>query len=258
MRLAQLARKIGITQGEIVEVLTKSGFHTQENGNTKLGQEEIDYLYAHYKIDTNTDSDSEDNLEIEGDSTSTEEEEVLEQTADIEEIPDPLQKDDMEVSAEDATTDEEEPSALLEQESEPEIIRAKKVKLEGIKVVGKIDLPELVEPKEVEKPVKEEKKEARPAKRHKERRKGRKKPSYSEKVKKEEQRAERERKKTKQLIKEKKKRHYFEKVQPKVAATPKKKTSKKKFANTAPKKVKPQYKNPIRKFWAWLNGEYDV
>lgn len=259
MRLAQLARKIGITQGEIVEVLTKSGFHTQENGNTKLGEEEIDHLYAHYKIDTKTDSDSEDNVEIELDSTSSEEEEEgLEQTADIEDIPDPLQKDDMGVSVEDATPDEEEPSELHEQESEPEIIRAKKVKLEGIKVVGKIDLPEPVEPKETEETTKEKKRPVKIERRRKERKKGRKKLSYSEKVKKEELKAERDKKQKERLIKQKKKQHYFENVQPKVAAKPRKKTSKKKVQNTVPKRVKPQYKNPLRKFWAWLNGEYDV
>ena len=257
MRLAQLARKIGITQGEIVETLSNKGFKIEENGNTKLSQQELDLIFDHYNLDVQNDT-SEKELateDIEEDTSEAESEVIIEETEHVEDLPEP-QTEDVVASQEYISVEAEDKTEL--QQPEPEVIRAKKVKLEGIKVVGKIDLPEPVEPKQTEESVKEKTKDIKPKRRRNERRKQRKKLSYSEKVKKEEQKAEREKKKKKRLIKEKKKKHYFEKVQPKVAAKPKKKASKKKFTSTAPKKVKPHYKNPIRKFWAWLNGEYDV
>ncbi len=256
MRLAQLARKIGITQGEIVEVLSKNGFQTAENGNTKLEQEEIDLLYNHYKIDPTVEGDDEDTTEIEPDTSEAQDQ--IKETSDVDEIAESSQKQDPEDTSEHINVEESKTQESQDPEIEPEIIRAKKVKLEGIKVVGKIDLPEPVAPKETEETTKEKKRPVKIERRRKERKKGRKKLSYSEKVKKEELKAERDKKQKERLIKQKKKQHYFENVQPKVAAKPKKKTSKKKFENTTPKRVKPQYKNPLRKFWAWLNGEYDV
>lgn len=276
MRLAQLARKIGITQSEIVRVLSENGFETNENGNTKLSDKELTLIYDHFNID-NSPEMSDSNIE------KTESENIAEQTnesTDLEdnntenlietehnEEPDPDQITESSVELQDPTDIEPSPANDDSVEAqgeveEKEVIRAKKVKLEGIKVVGKIELPEPKQSEEAETETKEAEKE-KPTRKKAERKsrkknKGRKQLSYSDKVKREEEQALKEKKRKERRIKEKKKKHYFEKVQPKVAAKPKKKTSKKKVQNTAPKRVKPQYKNPIRKFWAWLNGEYDV
>lgn len=275
MRLAQLARKIGITQSEIVNVLSGKGLEISENGNSKLSEEEVELIYAHFNIESEQDTPLSDAVEtpqtIE-EPVAAEEEESKEAQTDIAEVEQP-KVDDNEIAAglkEESTSDEPDSAKHLtstdpgpsdeEIEAEKEVIRAKKVKLEGIKVLGKIELPEPKEKLEEEpkEPKKEKLLKKKTDKRNKRKSKGRKQLSYSEKIKREEEQALREKKKKERRIKEKKKKHYFEKVQPKVAAKPKKKTTQKKVKNTTPKRVKPQYKNPIRKFWAWLNGEYDV
>lgn len=250
MRLAQLARQLGITQSDITSALAKHGFEEKTHGNSKLEPEEIEALYKHFNYQAETKEQKEPDTSPEVNTTNTSE--STSPSIDSEEEPKP--NDRLEESKE---------IEIDREISEPtEIIRAKKVKLEGIKVVGKIDLPE---PKEKEtkeeKPVDERPQRVRSRKsnyKKDNKNRGRRKLSYEEKLKKEAKRIEREKEARKRKIKDKKKKHYFEQVQPKSKPVKaKKKTKKKHTVNTFQKKDKPQYKNPIRKFWAWLNGEYD-
>jgi hypothetical protein len=150
-----------------------------------------------------------------------------------------------------------------------EHIKAKKVKLEGIKVLGKIELPakpvkstsveQASESPEV-RAVKAEPtpKMARPDyrktdHRHKPEKKA---LSYEEKLKLEEITRQKERLKKVEAEKEKKQRFYEKHIAPK---TPKK--SPKKHAVVEKKVTVKQepvsYKNPLQRFWAWINGKYD-
>jgi hypothetical protein len=82
--------------------------------------------------------------------------------------------------------------------------------------------------------------------------------SYEEKLKREERKKILAQQRAKKLKKEQKKMHYIKNVQSNVAPTRiKKKRRKTDQSDLKPVKVRPVYKNPIRKFWAWLNGEYD-
>jgi len=255
MRLAQLARQLGITQSDITSALTKHGFEEKTHGNSKLEHEEIDVLYKlfNYQQEINEQKESDTSPEANTDASW---EKAL---TSIDSKEEPKANDRSDEIDKDERKDEEN----NQENSKPtEIIRAKKVKLEGIKVVGKIDLPE---PKEKE--TKEEKSVAEKPQRDRSRKsnfkkgsknRGRRKLSYEEKLKKEAKRIEREKEARKKKIKDKKKKHYFENVQPKSKPVKSKKKAKKKhIVRTFQKKEKPQYKNPIRKFWAWLNGEYD-
>ena len=266
MRLAQLARKIGKTQNEIVEVLKDKGHDVNENGNSKLSDEAIMVIHDHFgivEVEAEPEAeDTEDDVvvvnEESNESLVDNTDRKHEPTDEIEERSD-VENDNIELPPANNEVENETHSEETK-EAEREIIRAKKVKLDGIKVLGKIELPEpkekeASETNETKNEERTSKKAARKSKRHI---KGRKKISFTEKVKREEEKAAREKKKKEKRIKEKKKQHYFKNVQPKVAPKPKKKTATKKVRSTTPKRVKLQYKNPIRKFWAWLNGEYDV
>ena len=152
------------------------------------------------------------------------------------------------------------------------MIKVRKVKLEGIKVVGKIDLPEKPvketlddsnDSEEIiaEKPVKESRaaKESFDRKRTKKSRGTKQKQlSYEERQKLQEREKFRARRKKEYEEKKRKKKFYEENLQPKLNLTPKKNKKKQNTVSThkSKKKVAP-HKNPIRRLWAWLNGEYD-
>lgn len=150
-------------------------------------------------------------------------------------------------------------------EDESAVIRAKLVKLEGIKVVGKIDLPPPPQPK-----VKEEKdtntessegntKSYRGRKSRKNHR-NRKPESLKEKQEREKRKQERERKAQEKKIKAKKKQHYIEKLEKGQGNKPtssKRTKSQKRKATENRKPMIQKSKNPVKRFWHWLNGKYD-
>ena len=176
-----------------------------------------------------------------------------------------------------------------------DVIKVKKIKLEGIKVLGKIDLPAPPEPKAKEEPTEkieeqpkaEEEKKPRglygdylnktqkPRKVVHERRKPRKPLSFTEKQELEKKRLEREKEKELILLKKKKKEHYNQKVVLKKDVSKELKTKKVQEVQeiqeveevqktVIPAKIKaptdkvaPKKGNVISRFWAWLNGEYD-
>ena len=168
--------------------------------------------------------------------------------------------------------------------SDVSLIKHKKVKLEGIKVIGKIELPKPPEPKveeEVEKEVEilenenkapEKPKEKQPQglygeflNKKKTIRHNKREPqkrrilSFSEKQERDKKRQEEEQKKQLRKVKQKKKQHYREKVNIESSPPVKRKVKRTKSAsetktNQAENVVK---RNPLKKLWNWLNGEYD-
>jgi hypothetical protein len=148
------------------------------------------------------------------------------------------------------------------------LIKAKKVKLEGFKVVGKIDLPEKVKKEDPaaestdgeEKVIKKPERPNRKFDRDRKKNKGatlRNTLSYEERMKREEREKLRQRKKKEREAKLRNKKLYEETIQSKVSKTPKKKSGKKKFLAGQEKSEVKIHKNPIKRLRAWLNGQYD-
>ncbi|MEL6561643.1 MAG: hypothetical protein AAFQ94_25875 [Bacteroidota bacterium] len=150
-------------------------------------------------------------------------------------------------------------------EDESAVIRAKLVKLEGIKVVGKIDLPPPPQPK-----VKEEKEEnaesgtanqrSHRGRKSRKNNRNRKPESLRQKQEKEKRKQERERRAQEKKVKAKKKQHYIEKLEKghinKIATSKRTKSQKRKAAENRKPMIQ-KSKNPVKRFWHWLNGKYD-
>ncbi|MGK7390368.1 MAG: hypothetical protein ACNS60_08450 [Candidatus Cyclobacteriaceae bacterium M2_1C_046] len=247
MRLAQLARKLDIPKTEIIKFLSSRNISIETHGNTKVDQEYVDLLESKFGKKPSEEKP-----------VSSSEEVVS---------ADPKKPQD---EASDEKTEELKPEPTSEIQEKPvEVIRPKKVKLQGIKVLGKIELPEPAKKKEEEEdkgnaediaqteitPKKHVRKDSR--KYIKKDRKPRRELSLEEKQKRAEQKRLREERKRKKELKEKKKRFYEKQVLAKVSPTKKSKKKKKEEPVQSTKKQVVKPKNIFRRFWAWLNGEYD-
>ncbi|MGB3466379.1 MAG: hypothetical protein WBA74_13960 [Cyclobacteriaceae bacterium] len=150
--------------------------------------------------------------------------------------------------------------AILDRDAEGnEVIRAKLQKLEGIKVVGKIELPPPPKPKE--KSEEDNKNKERKSKRESSDKRRRKPETLKDKQEREKRREERERKKLEKQLKAKKRKHYIKKIEKKGANKPssskniRKATKSDNNKNRQP--VNQKSRNPVKRFWHWLNGKYD-
>ncbi|HPH46137.1 MAG TPA: hypothetical protein PKU83_03965 [Chryseolinea sp.] len=132
MRLGQLARKISIRQTDIVDFLAKSDVVISSESNARVEDEHVKFILAHFapsfleeKIESNEvllpEEKSEEIVEVSVPSPIVEEAEVI-QNIEIVEV------------ASSSTEDQK--------EEKVEVIKAPKVDLPGLKVIGKIDLPE--------------------------------------------------------------------------------------------------------------------
>lgn len=178
---------------------------------------------------------------------------------------DSITPDEISVTIKDSATIDDEINTERYVEDESAVIRAKLVKLEGIKVVGKIDLPPPPKPKEKEdqtvtgetlqpgrKPLK--------GKNNRKNSNKRKSESLKDKQEREQRRQERERKALERKIKEKKKKHYIEKIEKVHVAKPSQSSIVKPKKEKSIRNRKPMIKkskNPVKRFWHWLNGKYD-
>jgi hypothetical protein len=157
---------------------------------------------------------------------------------------------------------------------EIELIKAKKVKLEGIRVIGKIDIPEKV--KKVQ--TRDEESKTTPSKNDlksdasinsdKQKKKfktqkslkaekNRKPLTYEEKLKLEEKEKVRLQKQKARKDKERKKKFYLKNIQPKTLGQPKKKRKNSIDEGLSSRPKDAVQKNLLRRFWDWLNGVYD-
>jgi hypothetical protein len=289
MRLTTLARKIQITPTKLIEFLTKQNIKIDNGINTKLDDEIVRMTMEEFMPDAIEEPRS---MEIEVPEIGTIEAiaeplEILE--TETKEAPEAIAIE-AEVIQEVVVQEESVPAVSdIKQKPEPkagtiedlemslsediELIRAKKVKLEGIKVVGKIELPE--KPKKAEAKADEENaeeqptenaesKKVRPPKERKKLdkqrnhngKKSRKPLSYEERLKIEEREKRRIRKQKERKEKERKKKYYLENIQPKTTGQTRKKKKQSVEIASGSKKAA-EYKNPLRRLWAWLNGEYD-
>ena len=259
MRLGQLARQLGITQKEIIDFLNQEGIEVASGSNTKIDDITSSKVIEHYAPEPMTGEEKlDEKATIEH---RQESQEITESDDSIEQSHSPQNENS------DIAQKLELPVKESNDSDEIEVIRVKKIKLEGVKVVGKIDLPELVkneksasetEDGQTKNSIPEERRKNK----HKRKRRDRKEKqyiSYEEQLRREEREHERKKRALAKKRKESKTRYYYDKVQ--VAAAPKKVrlSTTEEISSTETPSVpdKPRYRNPIRRFWAWLNGEYD-
>ncbi len=116
MRLGQLSRKLGIHTSKIIDFLASKDIVINEDSNTRIEDEYVTWITQKYAPQ----------LMAEVSNTLSEEKiEPIIHTALVEEIAPP----------------EEQPAAL-EAAPLPELIKAPKIELSGLKVLGKIEIPE--------------------------------------------------------------------------------------------------------------------
>ena len=140
-RLSQVARKLNVGRNTILEYLAEKGFEVDANPNSKINQDQYDMLARKF-ADAAHDKEEASELTIGGN--------VEDLVIKADKPEEPKKKEDERILIKDNVA----PT------SEPEKISVKP-KLEGPKVVGKIDLEKKPKPKEEEKPVKEEEKEVK-------------------------------------------------------------------------------------------------
>ncbi len=299
MRLGQLARQFDITPQEIVSYLKTKGVDANPHPNSKLNEEEERLVMEHFDIlpvveevdeiieetpalsaepvvDTKAINQEEEIVWDAEDSTieaepasPIQEETTLSPTEGLDEKEEEEKEEEKKI--EDipvATVDE-----ILADESETlakkvALIKAPKVELQGLKVLGKIELPQ---PKTKEQSTEEEEvkgaKKEKPEKTGKGKFANRKPLSPEQREKKRQELREKNRKKQeweahKQKLRESRQKKaareefYKKQVLANVAVDSdvkpvKKKTKKKQSAPKAPKKPAP--KTVLGKFWRWLN-----
>lgn len=288
MRLTSLARKIQITPSKLVAFLEQNKIEIDNGINTRLDDEVIAMVMKHYNLEAPKMESNPDESELEKADTSNYEPEIPIDDNIEENVHPQLEKvsNDFESPNEaDVSIDQE---LLQVKEAEPKIgtvddleeglvkdidlIKAKKIKLEGIKVIGKIELPE--KPKK-EVPAQDEtdaetdtkNEESKSPKRknqqkhQKDQKRGKRSGltiSYEEKLKREERIKRRQLKLKMNEEKARKRDHYLKNVQAKsTASIPRKKKKKQSQQEYSGQKITVVSKNPIKRFWAWLNGAYD-
>ena len=129
MRLGQLARKLSLRPSQLVDFLAENNIHSEEGSNTRLADEHTKLIVEHFAPE------------------SLEEimKPAVEETPQIAEAETEIMQAESIVTVSEQKTEEEEPVVLAEDkpvDELPEVIRVQKIELSGLKVLGKIDLPE--------------------------------------------------------------------------------------------------------------------
>lgn len=227
MRLGQLARKLGVSPSDIMDFLGNHQIALPEGSNTRLEQDHVGLVLQHF-------SPAMMETILSPAKTETEEEPVLEEPQQ-EDLTDSAPVDiQPETSPEAETADESPISQFTPLEPEKnDLIKAPKIELPGLKVVGKIDLPEpkKKEPKPVENAAgdtPESQPEEKNHQRTKGRRQGNKRQRHNRSDKnpialqreREARAAEKKKQLQKQLEKERRTQRYLKKIKPAVPTKP--------------------------------------
>ena len=153
MRLSQAARKLNVGLSTIAEHLETKGFEVEHSPNAKITMEQFEMLAKEFASSAMDKEEASgltigqkhtDNLVIDSGTDATTKKREDEEEIFIKNI-----SASQEETAEAETKTAEEPEAPAEEEKAPEPAPSSKTKLQGIKVVGKIDLePKKAEPAE--------------------------------------------------------------------------------------------------------------
>lgn len=123
MRLAQLARKIAVKPSEIASYLTTQGIAIEDSSNAKIADDHVQLVLQHFEPDLMA---SEVEAEFQQLSVMPE---TAEEPMSTDNAIEPLEGQSEEINPENSRP-------------EGEVIKPVKVELPGLKVVGKIELPE--------------------------------------------------------------------------------------------------------------------
>jgi hypothetical protein len=266
MRLSQLARKLEISPSDLINFFEKSKIGKYNSHNNKIEEKDLLLALNHFRPQENEVETSEQTSHELVSFQDNQDEKKKEVVNPAPALNSTLPENDS-VDSESSKYPEE----------EIEVISMPKIKLEGVKVVGKIDLPEPVKKLKDESNIqstnqnkgsenvpptgiRDENREVRKrlSKQKIKHKNSRRELSYEEKLKREERQKIQEQQRTKKLKKEQKKQHYIKNIQSNINPTKRKKKNRNiDDQEIEPIMARPHYKNPIKKFWAWLNGKYD-
>jgi hypothetical protein len=127
MRLGQLARKLALRPSQIVDYLTARNIFPDEGSNARLSDEVTERIVLHFAPTRLSEILLSDERSLESTLVSVEKPEQ------IEPVSTPV--------AEEVTVESSSPTVEVTDEK-PKVIKVPKVELSGLKVLGKIDLPE--------------------------------------------------------------------------------------------------------------------
>ena len=275
MRLGQLSRKLEVSSDQIAKLLNDNFREVSSHPNVKLTDEELDFVQNHFPppVKAKTPEPAEPAPVLEAPT-------VEESPSEVDEVEAEKEKEEVEKETPEFVESLRPQFISLEEEflaqtDGLELYKTEKPVLEGLKVVGKIELPEPVIKEKTEDDLVKEARKTRERKSNRRddvrRRSGSNGPSLIEARKKAERLERKKKIEEEKKLRELKKKHYEENVKAKIVKTPpkkKKKPAQAVVAHIAPttstvskkrplKKAAPKSTNPLKKFWLWLNGEYD-
>lgn len=137
MRLGQLARKLAIKPSELVDFLTTKGISTESGINTRLEQDQVQFIVKALAPDKLAEIMAEPVVPEEPEVVVVEPKSIVEEVTVVAEPETVIVIDEIPAAPVHETQQEE-----ITIEKEVEIIKAPKVELQGLKVLGKIELPE--------------------------------------------------------------------------------------------------------------------
>lgn len=247
MRLGQLARKLSLRPSQLVDFLATHHIETAEGSNTRLEDEHARLIISHFAPESleeimkpAVETELQPNPEPPAESLQTEH------------IAEPEVKTEENHVTINETINEETSS---ETQGEPEVIRVQRIELSGLKVLGKIDLPEpkKKEPKaegdDSEEPRQERRGKAKHPKRERDTRNWR--NPLDVQRQREAKELEEKRKAETEREKEKRKQHYQTKVKQVKVAKRNVKPAKENVSTKKPADTRPAPKTWVGKFLRW-------
>lgn len=132
MRLGQLARKLSLRPSQLMDLLASNNIPTEEGSNTRLTDEHTELIVQHFAPDR-----LEEMMRQPAEEAAQPEPEPA-----VEEIAQTKPEQTAEESVEQPVVAETEELTNTQTEQEVEVIRVQKIELSGLKVLGKIELPE--------------------------------------------------------------------------------------------------------------------
>ena len=148
IRLSQAARKLNVGHNTILEFLAKKGFEVENNPNAKLTPEQVNLLSKEFA------SSATDKLEASGLSIGVKHSENIVLEKEKESAKKRIEDEESRIMIKNLGS--KDLKAKEEAKQQPEKVEREKTKLEGIKVVGKIELEKKVEKVEEKPAVKPE------------------------------------------------------------------------------------------------------
>ena len=144
MRLGQISRKLGVSQTEIVRYLSGKNLPIEEGSNVKLGEAHVRALYAHFApsevVDFGQRDEEHSGSSVDKTNQWPSDSMPEEQKADKPDEAGPVVNLPVENSSTETTSAGVVPNTSSPEQNET--IRAPRIELAGLKVIGKIDLPQ--------------------------------------------------------------------------------------------------------------------